>query len=483
MEKRPPEAGVLEGIDDVPWADLGACHDAATVPALFREVAAGTRRSLVAADELLQTVWYQGSVFEATIPACRYVARLAASDLRPDVRTRLISYLLLFGEGTTFVEPAGGRRYLDETEFAARLETETRIAEEVRRLVNHATDLLLTQLDTAPRSVQEALLGLAYLGTQPLPAKTLTALRGIADTVSSDKATAAQLILDHLDQRPLRIELLEREWRDLSDGDEMLDRAHRGLFGEQDWKTLVSEMAGRLCATPLDRDGLWARAHLHDNAALLSIDEEDGPLPDGKHCVRADAEGQWQVFYSDGREASYVTAYGSETSACEHAWLRIQNSPGRWNAAEHQRFQEALIAARVEGSRPPPSAAEQRELEQSARRVAALRGLSWLMTFRQVRPTGADAFDVQSVSGYLSYALSAGSAYPDGYMPLLEFWMVAVSADETCDDELRLATRLAHEALGPTLPSNRSRYTPDPNKAADRRRRAEAKMRKWLEAR
>lgn len=63
MPERSSSNEALAGIEEVPWAELGACHDAWRLPAPFSEIAAGTRRSLVAADKLLSTVWHQGSLF------------------------------------------------------------------------------------------------------------------------------------------------------------------------------------------------------------------------------------------------------------------------------------------------------------------------------------------------------------------------------------------------------------------------------------
>ena len=299
---------VLEGIDDLPWTELSSCHDAAPVPGLFRQVAEGNRRSLVAAEQILQIVWYQGSLFEATIPAARSMADLAASDLRPDVRALLVSYLLLFGHGTTFVEPSGGRSFLDPAEFAERFAAERLVVDEVRRIVTTATDGLLGQLETAPSEVREALLGLAHLGSQPLPKDTLERLHAIVGEVPPDKRTAAQLVLDHLEANPIRVDLVEQEWRDLSDGEDLLEHARRGEFTEQDWTTLISQMAGRLCTTPLDRDGLWARAQLFGDGDLLSVDEAGGPTAAGRHCVRRADDGGWRVFYDDGGEVRFERA-------------------------------------------------------------------------------------------------------------------------------------------------------------------------------
>jgi hypothetical protein len=483
MQERPSPNEALAGIDEVPWAELDACHDARRLPALFREIAEGTRLSLVAADELFQTVWHQGSLFEATIPACRYVGELAASDLRSDVRTKLISYLLLFGTGTTFVEPSGGALYLEEAEFAARLEAEGRIVAEVRDLVRLAIDRLLGQLDQEPALVQEALLGLAHLGTQPCSADVMVALRGVAEAVPSEKATAARLVLDHLEQRPIRVDLLEQEWFDLSYGDELLESARRGEFSETDWETLVGEMAGRLCASPLDRDGLWARAHLFEDADLLSVDEEEGPLPEDKHCIRRGSDGRWQVFYSDGQEASFSTIHDSEVSACQQVWSRLSSSPRHWDIAAYRDSQRALMSALADSGRPPPTVTEQRRSERSAQRLAALRGLMRVTSFRRVREAGDRSVDVAAVGGYVHYAVSGRSSDPDAFMPLLEYWMVAVSADDTCDEELHLAAKLAHAALAPTLPPDRHRYAADPSRATARRKRAESSMREWLEAR
>lgn len=404
------------------------------------------------------------------------MAELAASDLRSDVRTELISYLVLFGTGTTFVEPSGGARYLEEAEFAARVEAERRIVAEVRDLVRQATDRLLGQLDQEPELVQEALLGLAHLGTQPCSADVMVILRGVAEAVPSEKATAARLVLDHLEQRPIRVDLLEQEWVNLSDGDRLLKTARGGEFSATDWENLVGMLAHRLCASPLDRDALWARVHLFGYADLLSVDEEDGPLPEDKHCIRLSSDGRWQVFYSDGQEASFSTIHDSEVSACEQAWSRVTDSPRRWDLAAHR---AEVMSPLADGGQPSLTVTEQRRWERSTQRLYALTGLRSVSSVRRLHQAG----DSAAVGRYVGCAVSARSSDQDGLMPLLEYWLVAVNADDTCGQDLRLAAKLAHAALAPTLPPDRNRYTAEPSTATVRRKRAESSMREWLEAR
>jgi hypothetical protein len=83
-----------EELEEVPWSDLHHAYGPATdVPALLYAATLGddmVRRE--AWWELWGNVHHQGTVYEATVPAVRFIASIAASGTHPD-RVEAISFL------------------------------------------------------------------------------------------------------------------------------------------------------------------------------------------------------------------------------------------------------------------------------------------------------------------------------------------------------------------------------------------------------
>lgn len=75
------DADVLEGLADVPWADLEACFGrASTFPDVLRAVADGDEEAVW---ELCGQVYHQGTVYPASVAAVPFMARIAAAGTSP----------------------------------------------------------------------------------------------------------------------------------------------------------------------------------------------------------------------------------------------------------------------------------------------------------------------------------------------------------------------------------------------------------------
>jgi hypothetical protein len=77
------DEGVLEGLADVPWADLTHAYGPAEdVPGLLRAVASGdAKASRDAVHELFGNIWHQRTVYRATPHAVPFLARMAAAGI------------------------------------------------------------------------------------------------------------------------------------------------------------------------------------------------------------------------------------------------------------------------------------------------------------------------------------------------------------------------------------------------------------------
>jgi hypothetical protein len=71
----------LEGLDEIRWEGLTHAFGAADdVPRLLRMLTEDGGSRAAAFAELHQTIWHQGTTYEATAPAVPFLARLAVSD-------------------------------------------------------------------------------------------------------------------------------------------------------------------------------------------------------------------------------------------------------------------------------------------------------------------------------------------------------------------------------------------------------------------
>jgi hypothetical protein len=79
------DEGVLEGLGEIPWADLSHAYGpAGDVPGLLRGIASGHPEAIASAiHELYGNIWHQGTVYEATSHAVPFLARMAAVGVAP----------------------------------------------------------------------------------------------------------------------------------------------------------------------------------------------------------------------------------------------------------------------------------------------------------------------------------------------------------------------------------------------------------------
>jgi hypothetical protein len=105
---KPPSPATLqaiEGLDQVPWKSLSHAYGSAgDVPDLIRAVALGTGDLQEEAwGELHGNIWHQGTIYEATAPAIRFLMCLFLDRERTD-RENLGRYIFLCSKGTSFLE-------------------------------------------------------------------------------------------------------------------------------------------------------------------------------------------------------------------------------------------------------------------------------------------------------------------------------------------------------------------------------------------
>jgi hypothetical protein len=72
---------MLECLGEIDWAHRShAFGEASNVPTLLRAVAEGGTGADEAISELFNTVWHQGTVYDASSAAVPYLGELAAAD-------------------------------------------------------------------------------------------------------------------------------------------------------------------------------------------------------------------------------------------------------------------------------------------------------------------------------------------------------------------------------------------------------------------
>jgi len=104
------DTGVLAGLTDIPWAELRHAYGSADdVPGILRAIADGDEETAKeAASELFGNIWHQGTVYQATVPAAPFLARLVAAGHRTATLTGLLGCI---AESTDEygIEPGGAR--------------------------------------------------------------------------------------------------------------------------------------------------------------------------------------------------------------------------------------------------------------------------------------------------------------------------------------------------------------------------------------
>jgi hypothetical protein len=160
-----PDRDPLADVEAVPWQRLEHAYGPAIdVPAVLRAVRTDDERADGAIDQLLSTIWHQGTVYSATAEAVPFVAALALDEDLP-VKRRALLGLLLFsiarGEGYYLVH--GAEDAPRSEDVPARLEEETIVVAKCRRAVAQVVPAFIEGARAAalPRPLWYAAVGLA----------------------------------------------------------------------------------------------------------------------------------------------------------------------------------------------------------------------------------------------------------------------------------------------------------------------------------
>lgn len=195
VQRQPEEA--LRGLDDIPWDTLHHAYGAADdVPGAIRALLSPDEATRDAALDLLcNTIWHQGTVYEATAPAVPFLIALVGL---PEVKARIgILYLLgNIAEGSSFLDahadlldaraPTMGRASPD---FDARLARELAWVRLAREAVAQGIDAYLTCLADQDADVRSA--AVTLLRTLPeYASQTVPALLRLSETEQDAQVVA-----------------------------------------------------------------------------------------------------------------------------------------------------------------------------------------------------------------------------------------------------------------------------------------------------
>ena len=90
---------MLEGLDEVSWADLSHAYGSADdVPVLLRRAGSGGDEARAAIGDLYGKVFHQGTVYPATVAAVPFLVELAGSA--PDRRDEVTWMLGMLADPT-----------------------------------------------------------------------------------------------------------------------------------------------------------------------------------------------------------------------------------------------------------------------------------------------------------------------------------------------------------------------------------------------
>jgi len=149
---------MLEGLDDVPWESLHHAHGVATsVPAWIRALLSTSPEDRhEALMTLFQTIWHQGTVYDATARAVPFLIELLRDDRTPD-RDQLANLVASIAAGSGYLErqlhvdfvreAADEQAKAEGTTLAAKQERERAWVDATRRAAEPSLPLLLPFLD------------------------------------------------------------------------------------------------------------------------------------------------------------------------------------------------------------------------------------------------------------------------------------------------------------------------------------------------
>jgi hypothetical protein len=138
----------LEGLDEIRWAELtDAFGPADDVPRLLRMLTGDADARKTAMDDLSNTIWHQGTTYEATPPAVPFLARLAIDDaaLLPE----LLYLLGCIADGRTYSSSNPGRDPHSDAERAQATAWVVAAREAVRRELPALVDAVRADLRRA----------------------------------------------------------------------------------------------------------------------------------------------------------------------------------------------------------------------------------------------------------------------------------------------------------------------------------------------
>jgi hypothetical protein len=215
-----------ERTDEPDWTSIvDAYGDASNVPAMLNDTLSGdptTRRSAI--ERLWGSLCHQGTVYEATPVAVRFIAKLIAEGTTTDdVRAHLTFLLASIANADSFVLPgndqmvrADWRRDTDEPR------PERDLIEECRTAVVAVAPQLIGLLPTAPPAMRGGLIALAGSVAQELPEEVEPIISDFANQANDrNLAESALLVMsilrdDHITAQQLR-EGADAELRDYLD--------------------------------------------------------------------------------------------------------------------------------------------------------------------------------------------------------------------------------------------------------------------------
>ena len=150
---------MLAGLDDVSWENLShALGKAENIPGLLRDLRSEHEgRRAHAHEDLFQTIWHQGTVYEATSYAVPFLLELLSDPVLPD-RTTVTLLFASIAAGTGYLRVHAARPELEAqwrkilakrgTTFEAELDREARIVAAVREQSARGIHLLLPHIDS-----------------------------------------------------------------------------------------------------------------------------------------------------------------------------------------------------------------------------------------------------------------------------------------------------------------------------------------------
>lgn len=163
---------VLESLDAVDWSRRQhAFGPADDVPSLLRSVAAGGTVADEAINRLYETIWHQGTVYDATALAVPFLAELARAD-SVEVRWRELVLMMILdigrGEGYWHVHAdAIARIGHVPKDLDSRLQAEDRWVRACREAVGEAAASLLAELSAFPDRLWTAVAALVVVAGKP----------------------------------------------------------------------------------------------------------------------------------------------------------------------------------------------------------------------------------------------------------------------------------------------------------------------------